>query len=132
MSSRATRSFQPVAPESYLDLAIELSGDSGEASRRSSIDRAYYAAFLAARDELTHKGYTSVVQGPDTHIQVALALTTVDSNHGRRLRFIRRARNRLTYETGSVSFPNGPSIGTVLDSARLVIDAVRVLPQNSR
>ena len=112
-------------------MAIELSRASGEASLRSSVDRAYYAAFLAARNELIDKGYISVEQGPDTHTQVGIALSTLNGNHGRRLRFIRRTRNRLTYETEAVSFPNGPSIGTVLDSAKIVIEAVRTLPRNS-
>ena len=130
MSSRAIRIFEPIAPESYLALAIELSRASDGASRRSAIDRAYYAAFLTARNELNNKGYIIAVQRSESHVQVVVALTKAARNPGRRLELLRRARNRLTYQTGRTSLPEGLSVENMLDSARAVIEAVRALPRN--
>ena len=47
MLSRADSNFRPLPPDAYLTLAVELSQSPSEASRRSAVDRAYYAAFLA-------------------------------------------------------------------------------------
>ena len=101
-----------------------------EPARRSAVDRAYYAAFLTARNELDSKGYLNPGSGPQTHAQVIVALTRAHRNSGRTLRSLRMARNRLTYQTGRVALPYGMTIATVLDSARLVIEAVRVLPSS--
>jgi len=40
---------------SYLDLAKELDNGSNEAKQRSSISRAYYAAFCSARNHMEEK-----------------------------------------------------------------------------
>ena len=132
MNSSAIRNFEPIKPQAYLDLAIRLSGSSDEASRRSALDRAYYAAFLIARSELNNKGYITAIQRSETHGQVIVALTKAARNPGRRLELLRRARNRLTYQTRRASLPEGLSLDMMLESARAVIEAVQALPQNSR
>ena len=130
MNSNAIRSFEPVEPQSYLALAVRLSGASDEASRRSAIDRAYYAAFLTTRNELNDKGYIVAVQRSESHAQVVVALTLMSGTLGRRLELLRRARNRLTYQTDIANLPEGLSLEIMLDSARRVIEAVRALPRN--
>lgn len=130
MSSRAIRRFNSVAPTDYLALSVALASSTDEASRRSAVDRAYYAAFLATRDELAIKGYINVARNSNTHAQVADALRGIDKNANEMLFDLRRARNRLTYRTESATLPRGQSIPELLDSARAVIEAVRALPQN--
>ena len=127
-STSSIRSFEPFAPDAYLELSSDLSRQPNEPARRSAIDRAYYAAFLTARNELDSKGYLNPGRGPQTHAQVILALTRADRNSGRTLKSLRMARNRLTYQTGRVALPYGMTIPTALDSARIVIEAVRALP----
>lgn len=113
-----------------MALAGELSRSPDEAARRSAIDRAYYAAFLTARNELDNKEYLNPGRGPQTHAQVIVALTQADRNSGRTLRSLRTARNRLTYQTGRVVLPYGMTIESALDSARIVVEAAHALPPN--
>ena len=131
MSLNAVRRFEPIEPQSYLNLAFRLSRSFDEASRRSAVDRAYYAAFLAARNELDNKGYIVAVRRSESHVQVVVALTKVARNPGRRLELLRRARNRVTYQTGRTNLPEGLSMANILHSARVVIEAARALPRNS-
>lgn len=105
MNLNAIRSLEPVDPQEYLALASQLSASPGNASRRTAIDRAYYAAFLTARNELIDRGYLSAVRGPETHIRVITALTEIARNSGITLGILRRARNRVTYETGPTNLP---------------------------
>ena len=126
------RRFYTITPTDYLALAVDLALSSDEASRLSAVDRAYYAAFLAARDELIIKGYMNVARNSSAHVQVADALRGIDKNSSEMLFVLRRARNRLTYQTESIYLPRRQSLQRLLDSARAVIDTVRALPQNSR
>jgi hypothetical protein len=130
MSSRAIRSFDVVTADAYLDLANELSLSLGAASRRSAVDRAYYAAVLAVRDELADKHYISVVENSQAHTQVANALKHISEDASERLIALRRARNRLTYRTESIYLPRRQSLQSLLESARAVIEAVQALPRN--
>ncbi len=128
MSSTAGRSFGPITPAAYLTLAIELGETQNAAWQRSAVDRAYYAAFLTTRDELTEKQYGLFTRGPRSHIQVFLALYHIRRDLGLMLRDLRRARNRLTYQTSRQALPQGLSLTALLESARSVIDAVKALP----
>lgn len=130
MVSRVIRRFDAIAPSEYLALAVELAASSSVASLRSAIDRAYYAAFLATRDELISKGYISATQGSRAHRQVAEALLHIARDAGEMLVDLRYARNRLTYETGLLTLPRRQSLQILLDSARAVIEAAQELPQN--
>ena len=83
MISRAIRSFEAVMPEDYLALAMGLALTPYVASRCSAVDRAYYAAFLAVRNQLDDKGHLSVGRGPGVHVQVADLLAQIDSGISR-------------------------------------------------
>ncbi len=131
MISRAIRSFGAVAPEEYLVLAAGLALSADTASRRSAADRAYYAAFLAARDELIGKRYISAVGNANAHAQVANVLKDISVDASERLSALRRTRNRLTYQTERINLPRRQSLESLIESARAVIEAVRALPANS-
>ena len=130
MSSRAIRSFEAVSPEAYLALAMELAQSPNVASRRSAVDRAYYVAFLAARNELDDKSYLRITRGPGIHSQVANALGEIYSDISRMLVQLRQARNRLTYQTTPTYLPRGQSVSELLDTADAIISGVKALPQN--
>ena len=98
------------------------------AARRSAVDRAYYATFLTVRDELANKGYGSFTTGPSAHTRVADALNAIQEDLGEMLITLRRARNRLTYQTGRQTLPTDQSLPALLDSARVVIESVGNLP----
>ena len=108
-----------------------MASSADEASRRSAVDRGYYAAFLAARDELIIKGYMNVARNSNAHAQVVNALRGIDKSASETLFILRRARNQLTYQTGYINLPRGQSIPELLDSARIVIEVVQALPRNS-
>ena len=129
MPSSAVRNFRPVEPDAYLQLAIEWAQSDDEATLRTAVDRAYYAAFLSARDELAAKGYASFAASSQAHGQVRAALSSVRRRLGRRLSALRRARNRLTYETGPTELPDGLTLQELLASARQIIAAVEALPE---
>ena len=128
MTSRATRSFGAIDPSSYLTLAIELATFQAAAAHRTAVDRAYYAAFLTARDQLTDKGYGRFTREAGVHTQVASVLNGVSKDVAERLIRLRRARNRLTYQPGSQTLPRGQSLAALPASARSVIEAVEELP----
>ncbi len=109
-------------------MAVSMASSVDEASRRSAVDRAYYAAFLAARDELIIKGYMNVSRNSNAHVQVVNTLRGIDKGASEMLFILRRARNQLTYQTAYVNLPRGQSIPELLDSARAVIEAVQGLP----
>ena len=130
MASRATRSFEAIAPSSYLTLAIELAGTRNEAARRSAVDRAYYSAFMSARDALTSKAYGRFTRSAGSHRQVTDVLETVNTRLAEDLITLRQARNRLTYQPGSQILPRGQSLTGLLEIARAVLDVVVGLPVN--
>ena len=129
MNLRATHNFYPVAPYAYLSLAIEWTHSTDVATLRSAVDRAYYAAFLTARDQLSAKGYGRFSAGPQAHRQVAKALSTIKADVRERLISLRRARNRLNYQTGSVNLPRSQSLQSLMLFARVVIEAAQALPE---
>ena len=87
--------------------------------------------FLAARNELANKGYLGVVRGPEAHTRVSNELEKIDRQAAERLTILRRARNRLTYQTSRIVLRNEQSLQSLLNSANMVIEAVRALPVNS-
>ena len=125
----AARSFGFVEPDDYLQLADEWAQLDNPASRRSAVDRAYYAAFLTARDELTAKGYGPFAANSQTHGQVQAVLLEVRPEISQRLSDLRQARNRLTYGTGPTRLPRRQTLGGLLDSARAIMAAVETLPE---
>ena len=129
MTSPAVRNVPAVTPAAYLALADEWAQSSETATLRSAVDRAYYAAFLSARDQLSSKGYGSFAPTPQAHIQVARAVASVQPDLDSQMRVLRQARNRLTYRTALTALPNGLTVQELLDSAREVIAAVEALPE---
>ena len=128
MSSPAVRNVPAVTPAAYLALAEEWAQSGETATLRSAVDRAYYAAFLSARDQLSGKGYGRFAPTPQAHIQVARALAAVQPELDKHLRALRRARNRLTYQTNATDLPDGLSLQELLNLARAVMAAVEALP----
>ena len=113
-------------------MARELAKGMDGVSLRSAVDRAYYSAFLVARDELAAKRYARFTTGSGAHSQVAEALSNIGRRDlGRQLRILRRTRNKLTYQTSRMELPKGQSLQSLLESVRAIIEAVRELPQNS-
>lgn len=128
MTTKSAFSFPEVAPEEYLDLARDLAAAGGAAALRTAVDRGYYAAFLLTRDELSRKGYGAFTNRAQAHTEVGLALRGLDQQASRHLRRLRRARNRLTYETAKAEIARGLSPPELLDLAQSVIAAVDALP----
>ena len=129
MTLRGIRRFQRVEPDGYLALSRRLAALGDAVSFRSAVDRAYYAAFLAAREELSRKGYGPFSRSSRAHTEVLEALHQLSGPASRRLRILRPARNRLTYRIEAVDSPGGQSLGELLDLAQGVIGAATALPQ---
>ena len=73
-SVAADYSFRLAEPAEYLHLAGEWARADNAATLRSSVVRAYYAAFLIVRDELARKGYRSFAASSRAHGQVSKRL----------------------------------------------------------
>ena len=131
MTSRQSNAFPPTEPLALLEVAAELAGRERPAFLRSSGDRAYYAAFLHSRDQLTRRNYAQFAHRRSIHGQVIQALTRIDRRMGRLLDELRAARNRLTYETGLVTLRANRTLQWMLDAARSLINFVNSLPFRS-
>ena len=80
-------------PPQFFSLAQKLaSGD--EVSVRTSVSRAYYSAFLVAREELG----LSRERAPDVHKRVIEELRVKSHPVANRLHLLRRMRNTADYE----------------------------------
>lgn len=128
MTLRDIRRFQRVEPDGYLALSRRLAALGDAVSFRSAVDRAYYAAFLTAREELSGKGYGPFSSSSRAHAEVGEALRRTNKPAYRRLRILRQARNRLTYRIEAVDSPGGQSLGELLNLAQGVINAAAILP----
>ncbi len=104
MTSRATRSFEPIQPSAYLAIAMQLAETPDAAAQRSAVDRAYYAAFLTVHDGLVDKGYASFPERPEAHRRVAEALNALTEDMGQRLAILRRARNASLIKRAGIRF----------------------------
>ena len=128
--------YESVDPETYLELAKELSLKSQVAARRTAADRAYYAAFLASRNLLAEKGYITPYYTSDDHKYVEETLKRKDilgalGNDENRLR---RARNLVTYDTRDIQTETqryASPLSWMLNTAETVIKKVQELPQRS-
>lgn len=86
----------------YLTLAERLRTDGGQACFRSSISRAYYAAFCIARDKVGLKDYEPERTGdPPIHKKVINTLRTSEKMSEREISLIldqlRKMRNEADY-----------------------------------
>ncbi len=121
--------YQPVDPQSYLDLASRLGSETESSARRTAADRAYYAAFLTSRDVLAAKGYITPYHNAEDHQYVASALKRKDilGTHGSDETRLRLARNTITYDTRGLA-GDCPSLEWMLKTAKSIIDKVKQLP----
>jgi uncharacterized protein (UPF0332 family) len=117
------------APVSFYQLASDLhaasSGD--DAQRRSAVSRAYYAAFLVARDA---KGISS--QGPDSHkrvIDAYMAGNQEDISIGNRLATLKQKRVKADYFVHETCSQRDS--GSALQTAQKILIDLGALPDPS-
>ncbi len=124
----------PLDPLDLLSLARQLISRPDSASIRTGCDRAYYAAFLYARNEMEAKGYFNPFADARDHRYVPENLKRQPGGlgAGNELNRLRRYRNHYTYFTGGlqISFQAGgaPAPSWMLSTAQRVIQFVQSLP----
>lgn len=88
-------------PRTFLDVASDLATGGREADWRSSISRAYYAAFHVGCRLLAESGF-AVPDGPQAHAYLWLRLSNASNpvviDVGRSLANLRKARNVADYD----------------------------------
>lgn len=132
MTSRRESVFQALDPFTYIALVDDLASKPDSASRRTAADRAYYAAFLTSRDQLTAKGYITPFYNSDDHRYVAENLRILLGSFGNEENRLRTARNKVTYDTRDLKENQGqPSLKWIVDTANQIIERVNKLPTNS-
>ena len=80
-------------PSDFLDLAREL-GKNNEARIRTAVGRAYYASFLAIRNDMAIEEKT-----PEVHRKVLSMLYKKNAVIANKLHYLRRQRNIADYDT---------------------------------
>jgi len=112
----------------YLTLADALSRQPTspgpeEASLRSAISRAYYAAFGAARNFVRDRGEILLTREASDHeIVINHYRRSTDRNRreiGKTLRYMRDKRNDADYED-TISKPDAEANVAVLEAARII------------
>lgn len=132
MTSRQEPVFQALDPVTYIALVDELASKPESASRRTAADRAYFAAFLTSRDQLTAKGYIIPYYSSDDHRYVAENLKILLGSFGNEENRLRTARNQVTYDTRDLTENQGqPSLKWMVDTAKQIIERVSKLPTHS-
>ncbi len=129
----STPEYPQLDPSTYIELARELEARTEPAAKRAAADRAYYAAFLASRDELASKNYlTPYYYNVDDHKYVGQSLKRQDvlgqaGNDEMRLRL---GRNRATYDTRDLllSTQDVKKLSWMISTAEDIIQKVRALP----
>ena len=127
MTSAPAERLPAVDPSSYLGLARELARRSEPVARRSAVDRAYYAAFLAMREAFRVKHYP-LEKGRNEHSAVVNTVSALRQDIGDQQKRLYDLRNLVTYNVGEVVFPEGTSVEWALATARIVIRMARGLP----
>ncbi len=120
--------FKEVNPVNYLDIARALALDTKPQAQRTAADRAYYAAFLFARDALAAKGYITPYYATKDHEFVTQSLRKHVGNIGNDENRMRTQRNNVTYETGPLG---SPSLTWMIETAETIIKLVDDLPPKS-
>ena len=124
--------FSHLDPSEYLTLASELASESGEAAKRTAVDRAYYAAFLTSRDILAAKNLITPYYNADDHKYVATSLKRYLGTFGNEENRLRLARNLSTYDTRSLDIGHGARpVEWMIDTASTIIDKVKALPDHA-
>jgi hypothetical protein len=122
--------YRQLDPKAYLDLARDLAATNDSAHHRSAADRAYYAAFLASRDELAKKGYLTPYNSQEDHRYVARTLKNKDvlGMYGNEEDRLRTYRNRVTYDTGDIIAGQAGPLSWMIETAAEIIRRVEDLP----
>lgn len=116
-------------PEDFLNLARVLLADTDpnleNARYRSSISRAYYAAFLKAREKCAERGGYRYGNSPDVHREVIEDVKGIlgDRTSGDFLRSLRELRTKADYDL--YPNPNKKKVEEAIDLSDLVIGRVK-------
>ena len=120
----------------YLSLAEELNGSrvsgppvGSEAQQRSSVSRAYYAAFILARNRLRDVDHVPIPYSGSAHVFVARRYAR-DSDPrrvqiGLRLGRLRTDRNMCDYDDVVVNAPN-LAIQSLARARRIIADLAQL------
>jgi hypothetical protein len=132
LTSRRKPVFPAIDPADYIGLADELASSPEQAAKRTAADRAYYAAFLISRDQLTIKGYITPNYNLRDHEYVTESLKRKDllGTFGNEEYRLRIARNRVTYDTRDLTYSQ-PSLNWMVNTAKKIIERVNKLPAHS-
>ncbi len=117
----------------YYDLASELvSTDTDEAKQRSSISRAYYAAFCLARNYLKEELNEEAAPNENVHQFVADRLKNATNKTireiGKDLSDLRRLRNKADYQDTIFKLNNDAKFALKL--AKNIIEKIEELREN--
>ncbi|GAH34717.1 unnamed protein product [marine sediment metagenome] len=134
MISRQRPVFPAFDPADYIELADELASRPEQATKRTAADRAYYAAFLISREQLTAKGYIIPHYGSQDHEDVTETLKRKDllGTYGNQEFRLRKARNRVTYDIRDLTYSQEqPSLKWMIATAKEIINRVLKIPAYS-
>jgi len=121
--------FPAIDPVAYIGLADELATKTELPAKRTAADRAYFAAFLASRDQLAAKGYIVPHYSQDDRKYVAENLRLLLGAFGNEENRLRTARNRVTYDTRDLTYRQGqPSLDWMINTAKEIIERLKKLP----
>jgi hypothetical protein len=129
LTSRQKPVFLALDPVAYIELVDELASRPETPAKRTAADRAYFAAFLFSRDQLTAKGYIMPHYSQDDRKYVAENLKLLLGTFGNQENRLRRARNRVTYDTRDLTQSEGqPPLSWMISTAKEIIERVKKLP----
>jgi hypothetical protein len=129
LTSRQKPVFLALDPVAYIELVDELASRPETPAKRTAADRAYFAAFLFSRDQLTTKGYIMPHYSQDDRKYVAENLKLLLGTFGNQENRLRRARNRVTYDTRDLTQSEGqPPLSWMISTAKEIIERVKKLP----
>lgn len=119
---------QELDPLDLLTLAEALAQSKDSARVRTACDRAYYAAFLFARERLAFLGKYIQHDNYRDHQEILVAIGKLPDGMGPRetLHRLRVHRNKFTYTVTALTHPtHALSPSDMLSRARLVIDFIQ-------
>ena len=119
--------FPAIDPFKYLEFACEISSRTETEVRRTAGDRAYYAAFLFARDQLAAKRYITPYNNERDKKYVTEELKRLKFSIGSQEFRLQEHRTKVTYHTCQVGYP---SLNWMIDTAQKIINYVKALPVN--
>ena len=122
----------PFTGTDFIDLADRLMAlaTRGESDERSAISRAYYGAFLHARDYVDAE-FAPVTNKPGVHVAVRKQIEPVNQKIAFDLRQLHEWRRMADYD---VPHPSGNVAQAAVDAielAREIVGAVNALPRTA-